>query len=241
MSKSAKAQEPSMEEILASIRRIIADEGGAAPSPSAGAAKTAQAAPAPAPRPVSPPAAVAPAPTTPAAMAPAAKPATPAARAPAANPPAAASESAPPPRAAPAPDESDVLELDQPVAVTPAGFTAVRGPDVMFRESEREAQRRPAAASASPAPPGAPAPAPAPPRVPVMMDDDLLSPNAAAAASAAFGTLAHTILAENARTLEDLVREMMRPMLKEWLDENLPGLVERIVRAEIERVARGGR
>jgi uncharacterized protein len=34
---------------------------------------------------------------------------------------------------------------------------------------------------------------------------------------------------------------MMRPMLKDWLDENLPGLVERIVRAEIERVARGGR
>jgi uncharacterized protein len=34
---------------------------------------------------------------------------------------------------------------------------------------------------------------------------------------------------------------MMRPMLKDWLDENLPGLVERIVRAEIERVSRGGR
>jgi hypothetical protein len=34
---------------------------------------------------------------------------------------------------------------------------------------------------------------------------------------------------------------MMRPMLREWLEENLPGLVERIVRAEIERVARGGR
>jgi hypothetical protein len=49
------------------------------------------------------------------------------------------------------------------------------------------------------------------------------------------------VLSENARTLEDIVKEMMRPMLKDWLDENLPGLVERIVRAEIERVARGGR
>jgi cell pole-organizing protein PopZ len=47
------------------------------------------------------------------------------------------------------------------------------------------------------------------------------------------------VLAENARTLEDIVKEMMRPMLKQWLEENLPGLVERLVRAEIERVARG--
>jgi cell pole-organizing protein PopZ len=35
------------------------------------------------------------------------------------------------------------------------------------------------------------------------------------------------------------VREMLRPMLKGWLDDNLPGLVERLVRAEIERVSRG--
>ena len=38
---------------------------------------------------------------------------------------------------------------------------------------------------------------------------------------------------------EDLVKEMLRPMLKSWLDDNLPGLVDRIVRAEIERVSRG--
>ena len=48
-----------------------------------------------------------------------------------------------------------------------------------------------------------------------------------------------TVLSNNARTLEDLVKEMLRPMLKAWLDDNLPGLVERIVRAEIERVSRG--
>ena len=48
-----------------------------------------------------------------------------------------------------------------------------------------------------------------------------------------------TVLGNNARTLEDLVKEMLRPMLKSWLDDNLPGLVERIVRAEIERVSRG--
>jgi cell pole-organizing protein PopZ len=74
-----------------------------------------------------------------------------------------------------------------------------------------------------------------------MTRDELLSPIATAAVSAAFSSLTNTILSENARTLEDLVQEMMRPMLKDWLDDNLPGLVERMVRAEIERVSRGGR
>jgi cell pole-organizing protein PopZ len=44
---------------------------------------------------------------------------------------------------------------------------------------------------------------------------------------------------QNPRTLEDLVREMLKPMLKAWLDDNLPNIVERLVRAEIERVSRG--
>ena len=35
------------------------------------------------------------------------------------------------------------------------------------------------------------------------------------------------------------MKEMLRPMLKSWLDDNLPGVVDRIVRAEIERVSRG--
>ncbi len=57
--------------------------------------------------------------------------------------------------------------------------------------------------------------------------------------TSAFNALAQTVLSQNARTLEDLVREMLRPMLKSWLDDNLPGMVERMVRAEIERVSRG--
>jgi cell pole-organizing protein PopZ len=68
-----------------------------------------------------------------------------------------------------------------------------------------------------------------------------MSPSTTAAVSAAFHSLATTVMTENSRTIEDLVREMMRPMLKHWLEENLPGLVERMVRAEIERVSRGGR
>jgi len=67
----------------------------------------------------------------------------------------------------------------------------------------------------------------------------LISPETDSAVNSAFNTLAHTILSHNARTLEDLVKEMLRPMLKAWLDENLPSIVERQVRHEIERVSRG--
>jgi cell pole-organizing protein PopZ len=67
----------------------------------------------------------------------------------------------------------------------------------------------------------------------------ILSGEADAAIARAFNSLSRTVLTENARTLEDLVKEMLRPMLKAWLDDNLPPLVERLVRMEIERVARG--
>lgn len=67
----------------------------------------------------------------------------------------------------------------------------------------------------------------------------LMSSATSAAIDSAFNALAQTVLVQNARTLEGLVREMLRPMLKVWLDDNLPGLVERLVRAEIERVSRG--
>jgi hypothetical protein len=67
----------------------------------------------------------------------------------------------------------------------------------------------------------------------------ILSHSTISAVESAFNSLAHTVLSNNARTLEDLVKEMLRPMLKSWLDDNLPGLVERIVKAEIERVSRG--
>jgi len=57
------------------------------------------------------------------------------------------------------------------------------------------------------------------------------------AVHAAFNALAQTVLVNNSRTLEDLVREMLQPTLKVWLDDNLPGMVERLVRVEIERIA----
>jgi uncharacterized protein len=57
------------------------------------------------------------------------------------------------------------------------------------------------------------------------------------AVHAAFNALAQTVLVNNSRTLEDLVREMLQPILKVWLNDNLPDLVERLVRGEIERIS----
>jgi cell pole-organizing protein PopZ len=72
---------------------------------------------------------------------------------------------------------------------------------------------------------------------------DLMSPATAAAVDSAFEALAQNTRApapqaREGRTLEEVVTELLRPMLKTWLDENLPELVERLVQAEIERVAR---
>ena len=65
----------------------------------------------------------------------------------------------------------------------------------------------------------------------------LLSREATAAVGSAFNTLMETVK-KHEPSLEDVVRETLRPMLKLWLDENLPRVVERMVEAEIERVTR---
>jgi len=69
-------------------------------------------------------------------------------------------------------------------------------------------------------------------------DGPLLSARTVSAVDTAFGSLKHTVVTHNPPTLEDLAREMLRPMLKAWLDANLPSMVERLVQAEIERVSR---
>ena len=66
----------------------------------------------------------------------------------------------------------------------------------------------------------------------------LLSREATAAVGSASNTLTETVK-KHEPTLEDAVRETLRPMLKSWLDENLPRVVERMIEEEIERVARG--
>ncbi len=75
----------------------------------------------------------------------------------------------------------------------------------------------------------------------VAEDDALLAPPLGASVLSAFETLAATVVLENTPLLERVMRDLLRPMLKTWLDDNLPALVERLVRTEIERVARGGR
>ena len=66
----------------------------------------------------------------------------------------------------------------------------------------------------------------------------LMSGAAGQAVASAFGNLNHLVMSQNARTLDDIVTEMMRPMLREWLDDNLPPLVERLVKDEIQRISR---
>jgi hypothetical protein len=229
-----------MEEILASIRRIIADDEA---KPPPGADKPAAAAPPPAPaKPAAPPA-----------SAPAAKP-----------PPAAAKPAAPPPPPPPAASnnqddidallngldettteeevrspqgDGEVLDLTDEMAVEVAPPPSPQNAfhkidpedDLEFAESvTSKSMQRPPAYDPPPVEAAAP-PRPTP----------MLSTTTVSAVESAFNTLAHTVLSNNARTLEDLVKEMLRPMLKSWLDDNLPGLVERIVKAEIERVSRG--
>lgn len=205
MSAQAKPSEPSMEEILASIRRIISDDE-AKPAEEAAAPQV---------------------------------------------------EVAPEPESAPvAAIDDDVLDLgaeaalvaapvSEPAPVPPAAFPD--DSDVAFLEEEPVAALPPE----PPAAPIEPQPAPILPEPPQHQPQpafaavpdmaSLLSDQASSVVTNAFGQLASTVLSNNARTLEDLVKDMLKPMLKTWLDDNLPTMVERLVRTEIERVARGGR
>ncbi|MFQ5563283.1 MAG: DUF2497 domain-containing protein [Parvularculaceae bacterium] len=71
-------------------------------------------------------------------------------------------------------------------------------------------------------------------------DEAILAETSAAAASKAFQSLSQTVKVSNGdgRTLEDIVIEMLRPMVKDWLDANLPAIVEEKVEEEVQRVAR---
>jgi cell pole-organizing protein PopZ len=215
MTQAAKAQEPSMEEILASIRRIIADDdAGKSPSnpPESAVAPPLAASPL---RPVAPP----PPPSAPGPEV-------------AAEPSTVLDEMLAELNAASSPASdvaedlaSDVLDLTEamtePADPSASGFRTIDGQsDIVFDDSPPERF-------------------PEPPAEPERGQRSLMSAATSAAVDSAFNTLAHTVLVQNARTLEDLVKEMLAPLLKSWLDDNLPGLVERLVRAEIERVSRG--
>jgi len=217
MTQAAKAQEPSMEEILASIRRIIADDDtkpaakpeAKAPEPPAARAPPPPPKPAP-PPPDPPPAAAVKQDDIDAMLAGLDEPA----------------EPEPPPPPPPPEPEPDVLELTEAMQAPAPAFRKIDAQqDVVFDEADE--------------PPRRPDPPRVAPAVSTGSDPSIMSSATAAAVDSAFNALAHTVLVQNAKTLEDLVKEMLRPMLQHWLDNNLPTLVERLVRQEIERVARG--
>ena len=213
MTQSAKAQEPSMDEILASIRRIIADD-----ETKFKRADPVNWPPTPATQSVTP----LPAPVR------------------ASTPPQLSDDiDAPVGRRNGMETEdtaSDVLDLTEAMTAPatreqpPVFRTIEASSDVFF--SDQSASNAPEASH---------------PRI----DEDhrqfaragaersLISSSTSAAVDAAFNTLAQSLLTQNAHTLDDVAKEMMRPLLKAWLDDNLPSLVERLVRAEIERVSRG--
>ena len=240
MTQAAKVQEPSMEEILASIRRIIADDEAkpaAAEKPSSPAAPAKPAAAAPAVKaPVMndiPPSAIPAAKAAP----PPVKPAPPAA-APAEAPVVSNSqddidamlaglgEATSAAEVRPSLPDGEVFDLTDdmalPGAAEPSFHKIEPDDDLEFSETAaaRAAYRQPAYEP----PPFESSAAPS---------QQILSRSTVSAVESAFNTLAHTVLSNNARTLEDLVKEMLRPMLKSWLDDNLPGLVERIDRKSV--------
>ncbi|MBY0337941.1 MAG: DUF2497 domain-containing protein [Acetobacteraceae bacterium] len=108
---------------------------------------------------------------------------------------------------------------------------------------EEPAPPPPAPVAVTPAPP-APRAAEPPPEPAMPPSDSLVAPAAAAAAAAMLGQLTRAVTQERTApvtrsggpSIEDVVREEMRPLLKEWLDTHLPAIVERLVKAEIERV-----
>lgn len=199
MSAEQAQREPTMEEILASIRRIIseedkpADAGGDVldlqppPAPVIEAKAPPQAAPAPAPQPI------------PAVFE--------------------EEEPAPPPR--PIEDDLMVVEDEEPVFTPPPAPT--------------------------PEPVRAAAPAPAPePVAPQaewrpMEQKTLTSEPVASQAAGALSKLMGSMLVSSGATLDDVVRELLKPMLKQWLDANLPQIVEAEVAKEIDRIRRMAR
>ena len=126
------------------------------------------------------------------------------------------------PAAAPAPvavEPEEVLELTDPLPPV-----EIHGDFDVF---SAQAARAPDPASYSP-PPAA-----------VVPEYGLISASAAGAAANAFGNFSAAIsMPRDIRSLEDVTRELLRPLLKAWLDENLPRIVEAKVEEEVQRIAR---
>jgi hypothetical protein len=193
------AQEPTMEEILASIRRIISEDDvpAAAPAPSS--------------------------------VAPEPEPAPAAASAP---PPAEESEPAPAEPAASQDDDEEILDLTDRYEAPEA--ESIGDLDISAPAEEAEPEPFPSALAQTP-----------PPLSDPDSQDAIVGDIAAASAASAFAGLAASFRSPEpvptggtGPTIDDLARALLRPMLKEWLDAHLPGIVEAAVKKEVERIAR---
>lgn len=138
-----------------------------------------------------------------------------------------------------APAEAPVLDLTDHAQETPVTVTTTED-DIVF-----EAVEQVVAAEAPPAPtpvpqPRAAAPAPMIETVSAVTPETILSPPSASAAAGALARLAGTLRISDTpgQTVEGVVRELLKPMLKDWLDRNLPAIVDARVEAELERISR---
>jgi uncharacterized protein len=252
-----KAYEPSMEEILASIRRIIADDQ-VFPGSSPVQEEVAESHQNPASEPVAAPVKVAPVVVAPVVNL--------AARSAAVAPLAAEITVAEMPAATTSKTEADVEPIARSQfgeAARNAGKSAEPAKEVKAAAVVEQMQG-PAAPAAARAPqhalaaaaqtPAEPQPEIAAPSAELEFglrgtvqpsepaaEGPLVSPSTDQAVAGAFNALIASRFVQTSESMTDMVRDMIRPMLKTWLDDNLPIMVERLVRAEIERVARGGR
>ncbi|HWQ87873.1 DUF2497 domain-containing protein [Brevundimonas sp.] len=206
MTDQTAAQEPTMEEILASIRRIISEDDAPA--------ETATAAAAPEPE----------------------------AEAETAPSPALMDET--PSMQEPEAAEEDVLELTE--AYEAPAIESIGDLDVSAPEEPEPEPFPGAPVSESVFDTPAEVRTPEHPSVPTTSYDSLVGDSAAASAASAFAGFASTLKKPepadvsfpSGPTIDEMVRGLLRPMLKEWLDANLPAIVEAQVRKEVERIAR---
>ena len=135
-------------------------------------------------------------------------------------------EPLPPLAAAPArePEAEDVLELTERLP-EPASPALQSVGDLDIYAAERAAPEPASRYAASP----------------IFDDEPLVSEPIAASSASAFGHLAQRVaMPREGRTLEDVVREMLNPLLKAWLDQHLEAIVQAKVEEEVERIARRG-
>jgi uncharacterized protein len=137
-----------------------------------------------------------------------------------------------------APTAEPVLDLTQTDEPTPAVED-----DIVFEAVEPVVAEEVVMPTPSPAPMPAPAPVMETAAVPaqtVAVVETILSPPTTSAAAGSLARLAGTLRVSDTpgQTVEGVVRELLKPMLKDWLERNLPAIVEARVEAELERIAR---